>query len=234
MKLLKLVIDWFKSAIDLNPVKTLFIRGYLNPSSVLETFLNNLDKTARFKRVYSTSSLSECFQSDKHILMVVLCCQGEPRGFLCETSETNCSKTYIPEKWWQNEFDFEVYLFAYSCHSYTYISLSNLSKLLMGSIGFDGELSFWTGSKSGKFFWIRFFYKLQTSLKHIEAINLVTVSEIRQVYLDYLKKEGKRIESNKQISERAEMWLNLACLNRQMEILGYIPGGRSWIDIKKL
>jgi hypothetical protein len=225
MKFIRQITSKVKSMIDVSSSETINLKGYLPPSSNLASIVDQLVKS---KVVSLSIPLNRHLSLDKRNHVVVLWCQGEPKGFLCKDFDSIDSSVLLPDSWWQVDSDRNVYLFAYACHSSTFLLSSDITDYLVGCMGYERDLFFWFGSDSAKAFWMEFLTMLVELLHNTQAIDMPFSAQIQQLYAAFLLEKSKHVSADK------AMRLNLACLNRQLENIKFIQGGRLWIDITKL
>lgn len=189
---------------------------------------NILSEVCSCENVSSTRPLRNYLDDRKRNVLVLLICHGDQQyGFYIERKgqESTCSP--IPDNWWQVT-NHDVYLYAYACHSATFLKSSDIKRFLVNCIGYRGDLWFWFGSESAIAFWSDFFTRLCKLLKKQERIDLEVTTKIRELYNDFLK-ENLRKKAAGITAE--EIRLNLACLNYHLEDLQFIPGARLWTDM---
>ncbi|MCJ7459563.1 MAG: hypothetical protein MUP17_11280 [candidate division Zixibacteria bacterium] len=223
MRFLQSVFRRFLSLFDLSSTQKLRFKGYLSSD-----FHSMLDKVEKFERVCTSRPCKSYFDYNKRNIVVQLWCFGKNTGFFCDADESNQSPILLPEIWWlASSGDRNVYLFAYACNSSTYLSTSDIANYLTGCMGFRGELWFWFGSDSARTFWIEFGRRLQDLFQHSDAIDLAFSVKVHQLYLSYLK---ENIEKSRRMNKKEGMFLNLLFLNRHLENLELIQGGKLWTD----
>lgn len=223
MKLFNGLLRWIQSFVNVSAAQHLPFRGYIPALSQLR---NIIGRPGQFELIHSNRPLRRYLNTEKRNAVVMLCSNGDQHGFHIHSESSHSKPVYISDDWWQAT-SHNVYLYAYACHSATFLQSSDITRFLVNCIGYRGDLWFWFGSEFANAFWSDFFVRLYRLLKKQERIDLEVSIKVRELYNSFLIEKLRKKTTD---ITAQEMRLNLACLNYHLEDLQFIRGARLWTD----